>query len=77
MAEQIPPHALSRASAWEWMGSLILLPVGYLAAGPIADATSTATVLVGGATLTATVLALGLLPRETRMLRRVEHASRV
>jgi MFS family permease len=77
MAEQIPPHALSRASAWEWMGSLILLPVGYLAAGPIADATSTETVLVGGATLTATVLALGLLPRETRMLRRVEHASRV
>ena len=28
MAEQIPPHALSRASAWEWMGSLALLPVG-------------------------------------------------
>jgi MFS family permease len=74
MAEQIPPHALSRASAWEWMGSLILLPVGYLAAGPVAGATSTETVLVGGALLTATVLALGLLPRETRMLRRAEHA---
>ena len=77
MAEQIPPHALSRASAWEWMGSLILLPVGYLAAGPVADATSTETVLVGGALLTATVLALGLLPRETRTLRRVEHGSHV
>ena len=47
MAEQIPPHALSRASAYEWMGSLILLPVGYLAAGPVAEATSTETVLVG------------------------------
>jgi MFS family permease len=77
MAEQIPPHALSRASAWEWMGSLVLLPVGYLAAGPVAEATSTETVLVGGAILTATVLALGLVPRETRMLRRVEHGSRV
>jgi MFS family permease len=77
MAEQIPPHALSRASAWEWMGSLILLPVGYLAAGPLAEATSTETVLVGGAILTATVLALGLVPRETRMLRRVEHGSHV
>jgi MFS family permease len=74
MAEQIPPHALSRASAWEWMGSLALLPVGYLAAGPVADATSTETVLVGGAILTATVLALGLVPHETRMLRRAEHA---
>jgi MFS family permease len=77
MAEQIPPYALSRASAWEWMGSLILLPVGFLAAGPIADATSSETVLVGGAILTATVLAVGLLPRETRMLRRVEHGSQV
>jgi MFS family permease len=75
MAEQIPPHALSRASAWEWMGSLVLLPVGYLAAGPLAEATSTETVLVGGAALTAAVLALGLLPRETRMLRRAEHAG--
>ena len=53
MAEQIPPHALSRASAWEWMGSLVLLPVGYLAAGPLAEATSTETVLLGGAILTA------------------------
>jgi MFS family permease len=77
MAEQIPPHALSRASAYEWMGSLALLPVGYLAAGPVAEATSTETVLVGGAILTAVVLALGLIPRDTRMLRRVEHRSSV
>jgi MFS family permease len=77
MAEQIPPNALSRASAWEWMGSLVLLPVGYLLAGPLAEATSTETVLVGGAILTATVLSLGLLPRETRTLERVEHGSRV
>ena len=39
MAERIPPHALSRASAWEWMGSLALLPIGYLLAGPAAEAT--------------------------------------
>jgi MFS family permease len=77
MAEQIPPHALSRASAWEWMGSLILLPVGFLAAGPLADATSDETVLVGGAILTAAVLALGLVPRETRTMRRPEHRLHV
>ena len=77
MAEQIPPDRLSRASAWEWMGSLLLLPVGYLAAGPLADATSTDTVLVGGAILTAAVLSLGLLPRATRTLRRAEHRSHV
>ena len=77
MAEQIPPHALSRASAYEWMGSLALLPVGYLAAGPVAEATSTETVLVGGAILTAIVLAIGLVPRDTRMLRRGRAGSHV
>jgi hypothetical protein len=59
------------------MGSLVLLPVGFLLAGPVAEAASTETVLVGGAILTATVLPLGLLPRETRTLERVEHGSRV
>jgi hypothetical protein len=43
----------------------------------VADATSTETVLVGGAALTAAVLALGLVPRQTRVLRRVEHGSHV
>jgi MFS family permease len=77
MAEQIPPERLSRASAWEWMGSLLLLPVGYIAAGPVADATSTETVLLGGAILTAAVLSLGVLPRATRTMRRAEHRSHV
>lgn len=77
MAERIPPHALSRASAWEWMGSLALLPVGYLLAGPAAEASSPETVMVTGAILTAIALVAGLLPRDTRMLRRVEHGSNV
>jgi MFS family permease len=72
MAERIPPHALSRASSYEWMGSLVLLPVGFLAAGPAAEATSPETVIVVGAILTGTVLSLGLIPRETRRMRRIE-----
>ena len=72
MAERIPPLALSRASSYEWMGSLILLPVGFLAAGPAAEATSPETVIVVGALLTGAVLALGLIPRETRTMRRIE-----
>jgi MFS family permease len=72
MAQRIPPHALSRASSYEWMGSLILLPVGFVLAGPIADATSIETVLIGGGILTALVFALGLIPRDTRMLRRID-----
>jgi hypothetical protein len=69
MAERIPPHALSRASSYEWMGSLILLPVGYLLSGPAADAASPETVMTAGGLLAAAILSLGLIPRQTRMLR--------
>jgi len=75
MAERVPPQALSRVSAYDWMGSLVLLPVGYLAAGPLAEATSDEAVLVVGGVLAGAFLALGLLPRETRGLRRVERAA--
>ena len=75
MAERIPPQALSRVSSYDWMGSLILLPVGFLVAGPIADATSAEAVLIAGGVLTAVVLALGLVPRDTRGLRRLEHTE--
>jgi len=70
MAERIPAGALSRVSSYDWMGSLVLLPVGFVVAGPVADATSAGAVLVVGGILTAAVLALGLLPRQTRTLRR-------
>ena len=74
MAERIPPEALSRVSSYDWMGSLALLPVGFLVAGPLAGATSPEGVLVAGGVLTALVLALGLIPRDTRTLRRIERA---
>src|SRR5206468_83811 len=38
LASHIPPQALSRVSSFDWMGSLGLLPVGLILAGPIADA---------------------------------------
>ena len=75
MAERIPPHALSRASSYEWMGSLILLPVGFLAAGPAAEATSPEAVLLVGGILAGAVLSLGLIPRETRSMRRIEREA--
>jgi Cu/Ag efflux pump CusA len=51
--------------------------VGYLAAGPAAEATSPETVLVVGGILTGAVLALGLIPRETRSMRRIERDAHV
>ncbi|HTZ88494.1 MAG TPA: hypothetical protein VMB05_17650, partial [Solirubrobacteraceae bacterium] len=70
LAERIPPDKLSRVSSYDWMVSLALLPVGYVLAGPLASALGSVEVLLGGSALAILALALGLLPRETRMLAR-------
>jgi MFS family permease len=70
LAERIPPDKLSRVSSYDWMVSLALLPLGYVLAGPLAGALGAVEVLLGGSVLAAIALALGLLPRETRMLKR-------
>jgi hypothetical protein len=54
------------------MGSLALLPLGYLLAGPAADAFGSVRVMVVGGLLGLLACALGLLPRSTRTLARLE-----
>jgi MFS family permease len=70
LAERIPPDKLSRVSSYDWMVSLALLPLGYVLAGPLAGELGAVEVLLGGSVLAAIALALGLLPRQTRMLER-------
>ncbi|MEP6696118.1 MAG: MFS transporter [Pseudonocardiales bacterium] len=72
LATRIPAHLLSRVSAWDWMGSLALLPLGYLLSGPAADRFGAVQVTVGGGLIGLLACALGLLPRSTRTLRRLE-----
>jgi predicted MFS family arabinose efflux permease len=60
LAQNIPPHALSRVSSYDWMGSLSLLPLGYVLAGPIGEAVGNSEVLVAGGLLGTAVAALGL-----------------
>ena len=74
LAERVPPHTLSRVSSYDWMGSLALLPVGYLLAGPLGDALGASLVLGIGSGLAAVVLAAGLAVRENWTLRRLEPA---
>jgi MFS family permease len=38
LQEQVPRQALSRVSSLDWMVSLVFMPIGYVVAGPIADA---------------------------------------
>jgi hypothetical protein len=71
LAERIPPHALSRVTSYDWMVSLGLLPVGYAIMGPLAESFGAVDVLIGGAALAIVAQALGLLPREIRMLERL------
>ncbi|MCW2541106.1 MAG: major facilitator superfamily 1 [Frankiales bacterium] len=77
LAQRIPPQLLSRVSAWDWMGSLALLPLGYLLAGPVAQVVGEVTVLVGGGLLGSLACALGLLPKSTRTLARLADAPAV
>jgi len=68
LARHVPPHALSRVSAYDWMGSLALLPVGYLLAGPLAAALGPRTVLAVGSVIGIALLLIALAPRSTREL---------
>lgn len=74
LAERIPPHLLSRVTSYDWMGSLALIPIGYLLAGPAGEWLGAVEVLAGGSLLALLCLALALLPRETRMLERLDGA---
>ncbi|MEY2440836.1 MAG: hypothetical protein QOJ46_262 [bacterium] len=72
LAERIPPDKLSRVISYDWAVSLGLLPLGYVLAGPAANALGATHVLLGGAIFAILALALGLAPRETRMLARLD-----
>jgi MFS family permease len=72
LAQRIPPHLLSRVSAWDVMGSLALMPVGYLLAGPVASVLGDQQVLVGGGVIGTVAILLAVLPASTRQLARLD-----
>ena len=68
LARHIPPRALSRVSAWDWIGAAALLPVGFFVAGPLASRFGARSVLGVGCAIGLILLALGLAPRSVRTL---------
>ena len=76
LVRHIPPQALSRVSAYDWMGSLALLPLGFAIAGPLAGALGARTVLAVGAAAALVVLVLALAPRSTRGLALAPRSTR-
>ena len=72
LAERIPPDKLSRVTSYDWTVSLGLVPLGYVLAGPAADAFGATKVLLGGSLIAFVAFAHGLLPRGARMLERLD-----
>jgi predicted MFS family arabinose efflux permease len=68
MARRIPPDLLARVSAYDVLGSVGAMPLGALAAGPIAAAAGVSVTQYGAAALIIAASALALLPPEVRAL---------
>ena len=67
----MPTQALSRVSAYDWMGSTVFQPLGQGLAVPLAVVVGTASVLTGAAVLiSATAFVIVLIP-SVRQLRRL------
>lgn len=69
LADHIPPGALSRVSAWDWMGSLALMPLVYLLAGPLTHLASARLVLGIGSAVGLGMVLAALASRSVRELR--------
>jgi hypothetical protein len=72
LQQRVPREAISRVSAYEWLGSLIFLPAGLALAGPLAGAIGTdATLWLSGTVLLATNVGILAVP-SVRAIRRPE-----
>ncbi|GAA1215959.1 MFS transporter [Prauserella alba] len=75
LQENIPPDRLARVYSYDMLGSFIALPVGEMAAGPLAAEFGRSATLVGGAVLVTVATLLTLTSRQVRTLRRRPEAS--
>ena len=69
MARFIPPRMLARVSSYDALGSVMAMPVGALAVGPIAAAAGVSATEYGAAAVIVVVSLLALIPRQIRQIR--------
>jgi hypothetical protein len=73
LQEQVPEEALSRVSAWDWMGSFLFLPLGLIAAGPVSELIGISTTLwIAVAWAVGSTLVVLLVPGVRNLRRRDE-----
>jgi MFS family permease len=70
LQERIPRRALSRVSAYDWLGSRLFQPIGYALAGPAGAAFGIPTTLVAGAVVHASASVAVALSPAIRNVRR-------
>ena len=70
LQQQVPQHALSRVSSYDWAGSALFLPLGYILVGPLADRFGAADVLYAAAAWTVVSSVAILAIPSVRSLRR-------
>lgn len=70
LQENVPEHALARVSAYDWLGSLVVMPAAYALAGPVAALAGIDATLVGAAALMLTAGLGALALPSVRELRR-------
>jgi hypothetical protein len=74
--QQIPNEKLARVDAFDWMVSLVFMPIGYVAAGPLAERIGVAETLLLAAGLSAVAeLAPLLVPSIRNMRYREDEAA--
>ncbi len=72
LQQHVPPDKLSRVSAYDWMGSLAFVPLGYVLAGPVSEVIGvSATLWISAGWVVASTVTVLLVPG-VRELRRLE-----
>ena len=69
LQRNVPEHALSRISSFDWIGSVALNPIGYVLIGPIAAAIGTSETLAVAAVLNIAVCLSVVLVPSVRAIR--------
>lgn len=69
LQREVPEDVLARVASYDWLGTMVLAPVGVLAAAPLGTAFGTGPVLVGCAALVVAASLGALSIREVRALR--------
>jgi MFS family permease len=72
LQQHVREEALSRVSAWDWMGSALFLPLGFVVAGPVSEAIGISTTLWISASWVVLSTFVVLLVPGVRNLRRLD-----